>query len=116
MTKSQKINQLFQDLLQISYENEHGGAYAYMKFLASSRMLLQVLKPYPAFEKQANQLESINWLFNEYLAVRFTYAHKVIFENKQFELRDMYHVMAEQLKVHILVQEESFVKHYAHAA
>jgi hypothetical protein len=116
MTKSQKINQLFQEVLSIPYENPHGGAYAYMKFLSSSRMLMQVLKPYKEFEQELLQLESMNWLFNEYLAVRFSYAHKVIFENKQFELRDMYQQLSERLELHPLIQEESFIKHYATAA
>lgn len=116
MTKSQKISALFSDILNIRYENENGGAYAYIKFLASTRLLLQVLKPYQAFERQVEQIEAINWLFNEYLGHRFGYSQKVIFDNKQFELRDMFQLMQEQLKVHHMVQEPSFIKHYAHAA
>ncbi len=116
MTKSQKINALIADILNISYENENGGAYAYIKFLASTRLLLQVLKPHKEFERQVEQIEAINWLFNEYLGQRFSYSQKVIFENKQFELRDLFHNMQEQLKVHHMVQEQSFIKHYAHAA
>ncbi len=116
MTKSQKIKSIIDGIQNISYNNENGGAYAYVKFLASARVLLQALKPYKQFEKQIEKIEAINWLFNEYLAVRFTNSQKVIFENKQLELKEVFETIAEGLKVKGMVAEESFIKHYAVAA
>ena len=33
------------------------------------------------------KIEGINWMLNEYLAVRFTHRHKVIFEEQMEEMR-----------------------------
>jgi len=116
MTKSQKIKGMMNEIQNIRYNNENGGAYAYVKFLASARVLLQAIKPYKEFEKQTEKIEAISWLFNEYLAVRFTNSQKVIFENKQFELKEVFETISDGLKVKGLVSEESFIKHYAAAA
>lgn len=116
MRKSQKITGIINEIQNIRFDNENGGAYAYIKFLASTRTLLQALKPYKVFEKQIERVEGINWLFNEYLGVKFTNAQKVIFENKQLEITEIFADIKENLNVHELVNEESFIKHYAVAA
>ena len=116
MRKSQKITGILNEIQAIKFENENGGAYAYVKFLASTRLLIQALKPFKQFEKQIESIEAINWLFNEYLAVRFTNSQKVIFENKQLEMNEIFNSIQDGLKVQQLVNEESFIKHYAAAA
>jgi hypothetical protein len=74
----------------IRYENENGGAYAYVQFLAYSRELLVLLRPFKRVERQLEKIEAINWLFNEYLAVKFTPRQRSIFEEKQMELKDVF--------------------------
>jgi hypothetical protein len=69
----------------IKYENENGGAYAYLQFLAYTREAISLLRPIKRLERQIESIEAINWLFNEYLAVNFTFRHKIIFEEKKNE-------------------------------
>jgi hypothetical protein len=69
----------------IKYENENGGAYAYLQFLAYSREAMVLLRPIKRLERQIESIEAINWLFNEYLAVNFTFRHKIIFDEKKNE-------------------------------
>lgn len=76
----------YSDLINsIKYENENGGAYAYLQFLAYTRDAISLLRPIKRLERQIESIEAINWLFNEYLAVNFTYRHKIIFEEKRNE-------------------------------
>ena len=116
MIKSQKILELMSTIQTIRFENENGGAYAYVKFLASTRVLLQSLKTIKKLERQAEKIEAINWLFNEYLAVRFTNSQKIIFENSMLDLKETFQSIKENIEAQDLVNEESFIKHYAVAA
>lgn len=85
-----KTETWFKMIEQINYNNEHGGAYAYVQFLAYSRELLKVLRPVQRIERQLDAIEGINWLFNECLAARFTHTQKAIFENKMSEVKGIF--------------------------
>ena len=77
----------------IKYENENGGAYAYLQFLAYSREVITSLRSVKKLERQVESIEAINWLFNEYLAVNFTYRHKLIFEEKLNDVKKIFNYM-----------------------
>ena len=74
----------------IRYENENGGAYAYIQYLAYSRELLIMLRPLKKVERQLEAIEGINWLFNEHLAFKFSPRHKIIFEEKMAQTRELF--------------------------
>lgn len=93
-----KIESCFRMIEGIRYENENGGAYAYVQFLAYSRELVHLLRPLKNVEKQIELLEGVSWLFNEYLAARFTHRQKVIFENKMLEVKDVFDSMRTALR------------------
>jgi len=90
MAKLKKIESYFIRIESIRYENEHGGAYAYVQFLAYSRELMKLLRPVKKLEKELETIESINWLFNEYLAAKFTPRQASIFEEKMMELKELF--------------------------
>lgn len=90
MQTHKKMESHFKRIESIRYENEHGGAYAYVQFLAYSRELLISLRSLKKFEKESEVIESINWLFNEYLAARFTPRQASIFEEKMIELKEIF--------------------------
>ena len=50
MKSKQKIDLYFKMIQGIKYENEHGGAYAYVQFLAYTRELISLLKPIKKLE------------------------------------------------------------------
>jgi len=93
-----KIETYFSMIEGISYENQNGGAYAYVQFLAYSRELVKLLRPLKKVERQIDAIESVSWLFNEYLAARFTHRQKVIFENKLNELKEVFNSIRIHLK------------------
>lgn len=93
-----KIETYFSLIEGISYENQHGGAYAYVQFLAYSRELVKLLRPLKKVEKHIDTIESISWLFNEYLTIRFTHRQKAIFESKIMELKDTFNSIRLSLK------------------
>ena len=93
-----KIETYFNMIETIKYENEHGGAYAYIQFMAYSRDLLKLLRPVKNVERQLEAIEATNWLLNEYLAVKFTYRHKTIFENKLNETKQLFVAIRESFK------------------
>lgn len=74
----------------IRFENEHGGAYAYIQYLAYIREIVTLLRPFKKVEAQLDRLDGICWLFNEHLAFKFTHRHKLIFEEKMFETRHLF--------------------------
>lgn len=112
-----KIETHFNRIENINYENEHGGAYAYVQFLAYTRELLNQLRPFKKAEKQIEAIEGINWLFNEYLAARFTYKQKVIFENKLLEVKDIFNTLRRTLtEAGIKEKEEILDFNYSEAA
>ena len=84
-----KIEACFSRIEGIRYENEHGGAYAYVQYLAYTRELLELLGSFSRIERELEQIESINWLFNEYLASRFTPRQQSIFEEKMIETKEL---------------------------
>jgi hypothetical protein len=98
MQTIKKIESYFSRIESIRYENEHGGAYAYVQFLAYSRELMRLLRPFKRLEKEMETIESITWLFNEYLAAKFTPRQKSIFEEKMMETRELFQVIRSSLK------------------
>ncbi|MBL7932658.1 MAG: hypothetical protein JNL60_12190 [Bacteroidia bacterium] len=90
MKTGRKIESYMSMIEKINYENVHGGAYAYVQFMAYSRELVKLLKPFKKVEPQINTIEGVSWLFNEYLAARFTPRQKVIFETKMVELKEVF--------------------------
>ncbi len=80
----------FKMIEEINYNNEHGGVYAYVQFLAYSRELLNFLRPFQRVEKQLDAIEGISWLFNECLISTFTHRQKAIFENKLSEVKEIF--------------------------
>ncbi len=100
----------------IKYENENGGAYAYIQFMAYSRELLKALRPLKNMERQLETIEATNWLLNEYLAVRFTYRHKTIFENKLNETKQIFNSIRESFSEMPVRTPYGYKVHYAKAA
>jgi hypothetical protein len=107
MKTKQKIDLYFKMIQGIKYENEHGGAYAYVQFLAYTRELISLLKPIKKVERHIEAIEGISWLFNEYLTTNFTYRQKVIFENKLNDLE----VIFETIKN--IIQDENKQNRYS---
>jgi len=81
----------------INYNNEHGGAYAYVQFLAYTRDVLKLLRPFQKIERQLDAIEGINWLFNECLVATFTHRQKAIFENKMHETKEIFETIRTSL-------------------
>lgn len=98
MKTQTKIETYFTMIEGIRYENQNGGAYAYVQFLAYARELVKLLRPLKKVEKQIDTIESVSWLFNEYLASKFTHSQKVIFETKMSELKDTFNLIRLSLK------------------
>lgn len=95
MKTPRKLEKSFQQIEAIRYENENGGAYAYLQFMAYTRDLLVMLRPVKKAERQAEAIEAINWLFNEYLAIKFTPSHRLIFEEKKAEIKKIFQAVRE---------------------
>jgi len=93
-----KIETYFSMIEGISYESKHGGAYAYVQFLAYSRELVKLLRPMKKVERHIDAIESVSWLFNEYLSAKFTHRQKAIFENKMSEMKDTFNSIRLSLK------------------
>ncbi|MBA2610951.1 MAG: hypothetical protein H0U95_03200 [Bacteroidetes bacterium] len=98
MKTPKKMETYFNMIENIKYENEYGGSYAYIQFMAYSREVLKLLRPLKSLERHMEAIEGTNWLLNEYLAVRFTYRHKTIFENKLSETRQIFNAIRESFK------------------
>lgn len=98
MQTLKKIESHFVRIEGIRYDNEYGGAYAYVQFLAYSRELLILLRPLKKVEKQLETIESINWMFNEYLGAKFTPRQKSIFEEKMMETKELFQIIRSTLK------------------
>jgi hypothetical protein len=87
---TEQIEDHFQRILEINYDNKNGGAYAYVQFLAYTREVLVLLQPVRELEKQIAAIESINWVFNEYLGSRFTEHQRLIFEARRREIKSIF--------------------------
>jgi hypothetical protein len=85
--KTKKIEMYFRMIRGIRYNNENGGAYAYVQFLAYSRELVNLLQPLRGMQRHIESIEAINWLFNEFLAVPFTHRHKSLFDEKMMDMQ-----------------------------
>src|SRR6218665_49846 len=90
----------FRRIEGIRYENQHGGSYAYLQFLAYTRELMVFLRPVQKVEKQLDALEGVSWLFNECLAASFTHRQKAIFDNKMSEVRHLFDAIRLRLQDH----------------
>lgn len=88
----------FSRIEAIRYENRHGGAYAYVQFLAYNRELMTLLRPLERVARQLDALEGISWLFNECLAASFTHRQKAIFDNKMSEVKQLFEVIRLRLQ------------------
>ncbi len=100
----------FNRIETIPYENQHGGSYAYLQFMAYTRELLTLLRPVSKVEKELDALEGINWLFNECLAASFTHSQKAIFENKLSYARQLFAAIRASLK-ELAVDSPETVQH-----
>lgn len=89
MNTLNKLEKQFRKIHEIKYENQNGGAYAYLQFMAMNRELMGLIKKAPEAKRELSALEGISWLLNEYLASRFTPRHKAIFETKMLELNEI---------------------------
>jgi len=116
MKTTKKIEAYFNMIENIKYENEHGGAYAYIQFMAYSREILRLLRPAKQVERQLEAIEATNWLFNEYLAVRFTYRHKTIFENKLSETKQIFESIRRSLNEPEIIPVYKYRVQHAQAA
>jgi hypothetical protein len=110
MQKTTSIIDQVRLIREIRFDNQHGGPYAYLQFLAYCRELLRLIRPQKRLERQAEHLEAACWLFNEYLGVRFTHSQKVIFENRQHELAPVLDLI-EQAAKEIALQETAGMVH-----
>ncbi len=84
-----KLDNYSEMISKVKYDNEHGGQYAYMQMLAYSREILTLLRSVKNSERQAEAIESISWLLNEYLGSKFSPRHRAIFENKLSEMKQI---------------------------
>ncbi|MBX3165453.1 MAG: hypothetical protein KF900_13340 [Bacteroidetes bacterium] len=87
MRNQKKLENAFQKIENIHYNNEHGGAYAYLQFMAYTRELQTLLRPMKNVQRHLESIDAINWLFNEYLTMNFTHRHKALFEDKLSEIK-----------------------------
>lgn len=90
MKNQKKLENAFKKIESINYNNEHGGAYAYLQFMAYSREVLHLLRPIKSAERQSEAIEAMSWLFNEYLTMNFTHRHKALFEDKLSEMKNIF--------------------------
>jgi hypothetical protein len=90
MKTPEKLENQFRIISGVRYENENGGAYAYVQILAYNRDLMRMLRPLRWAERQMEMVEAISWMLNEYLGMSFTPRHQVIFENSKFELKEIF--------------------------
>lgn len=82
----------------IRYDNPNGGSYAYVQFLAYARELSNLLRPVKQVERQIDKIESVSWMFNEYLSASFTQRQKAIFEDQMSETRETFSVIRNIIK------------------
>jgi hypothetical protein len=116
MQNAKQILNSIATIEKITYDNANGGAYSYLKFLANTRELLELLQFYPKFDKHCERIEAINWLFNEYLGATFTLRQKLIFENKQLELKNTFDDIRKNLSLYSSKEITAEHLHLAKAA
>lgn len=116
MKSNTKIETYLALIQGIRYQNENGGSYAYVQFLAYSRELIKLLRPFKSLERQSEQIEAIQWLFNECLAASFTHRHKAIFDEKMSEMSRVAECIREGVKEMYMPTQKRLSAHYAKAA
>src|SRR5687768_10254434 len=118
MKTTEKIDYYSGLIKNIDYNSREGGKYAYVLFLSITREVLFLLQPVKQMEAHVKAIESINWIFNDYLGSRFSEHQRVIFDLKRKELLDiletlkkapeMWHTMKEESIYHGLSQVAEF--------
>src|SRR5687767_11900019 len=98
MNRSKQITRQLKLIAAINYDNPQGGPYAYLQFLAYNRELIRMLRSLKRAERQVEALEAASWLFNEYLAVKFTHSQRVIFDNTLLELKEVFSALGKLLQ------------------
>jgi hypothetical protein len=88
--KTSQLEKYFTLLSEVKFNNVYGGEYAFIQVLAYNREILRLLRPLGSFRKQAESIEAISWMLNEYLGMKFTHRHRSIFEAQMFELKKIY--------------------------
>jgi len=84
---TRKMGKIINMLLGIRFDNEHGGKYAYMQFLAYSRELMNLLGEIPNAQRHVCAIEAIAWQFNENLSGKFGHTQRAVFETKMMDFR-----------------------------
>jgi hypothetical protein len=97
MKTTEKIDHYYRLIESIDYNNKEGGKYAYVQFLSLTREVLILLQPVKKIEREVRAIESINWVFNEYLTTKFSEQQRVIFDMKRRELRTIIDGLRESL-------------------
>jgi hypothetical protein len=103
MRTTEKIRAYYRMIEAIDYNNREGGKYAYVQFLSLTREVLILLQPVSRVQKYREAIESINWVFNEYLTSSFSDHQRLIFDSKRRELRTIVDKLTEEL---LLLEEK----------
>jgi hypothetical protein len=93
-----KIGKSLKKILDIRFDNEHGGKYAYMQFLAYARELVHLLRPMGNTQRQADAIEGIAWVLNENLAGKFSHTQRAVFETRMMDLRGIVNELDSMLR------------------
>jgi len=80
------MNHYLGQVKALNFDHPEGGRYAYVKLLSITRDLLQMMQPVGALNTQVKDIQSINWLINQHLVMKFGDQQRVIFESKRAEL------------------------------
>ena len=93
MRITKKVNRYFNMIENIKYDNEHGGDYAYIQYMAYSRELIKLLRNTGKVERQLELIEATNWLFNECLTTRFSHTNKIVFDDKMRQTKEIFNLI-----------------------
>lgn len=107
-----KIENYFNKIQGINYNNENGGAYAYLQYMAYTRELSKQLRSFRKVERELELLDGINWLFNECLGNSFNHSHKVIFETKMSETKEIFESIRSVIKNERKINQNRIVDIY----
>jgi hypothetical protein len=99
MKTTEKIDHYFKLIERIDYNHKEGGKYAYVQFLSITREVLVLLQPVKQIDRQIRAIESINWVFNEYLTSGFTDQQRIIFDMKRREIRGIFETLKQSLEI-----------------
>jgi hypothetical protein len=82
----------------LNYDHPEGARYAYVKLLSITRDLLLILQPVSALTTQVRDIQSINWLINQHLGLKFNEQQRIIFESKRSELTAILHAVCNNIE------------------